>query len=88
MARRIEVFRAGCPVCVSGDALGRDVAGDHQEVIIRNLRTDEVAATPVAERRIKAVPGVVVDGRLLGCCNNTGPDCDEVVAAGVGQLPG
>ncbi|MCA1835646.1 MAG: hypothetical protein LC721_04645 [Actinobacteria bacterium] len=89
MARRIEIFSAGYPVCVSGEAVVCQVAGDHQEeVVIRDLRSDEAAARLVAERGIKAVPAVVVDGRLLGCCNNAGPDREELVAAGVAQPPG
>jgi len=41
----------------------------------------------VAERGIKAVPAAAVDAGLLGCCNNSGPDRDELMAAGVGQPP-
>jgi glutaredoxin len=87
MAQRIEIFSAGCPVCVSGEALVREVAGDSQEVVVHDLRNDEAAAL-AAEQGIKAVPAVVVDGRLLGCCSNAGPDRDELVAAGVGQPRG
>ncbi len=62
----------------------RELAGDHQEVVVHDLRNDDAAATLAAEQGIKAVPAVVVDGRLLGCCSNAGPDRDELVAAGVG----
>jgi hypothetical protein len=88
MARGIELFSAGCPVCVSGEALVHEVAGDDQQVVIRDLRTDEAAARLVAERGIKAVPAAVVDVRPLGCCSNAGADRDELVAAGVGRPPG
>ena len=88
MAQRIEIFTAGCPVCVSGEALVRELAGDHQEVVVHDLRHDEAAATQATEQGIKAVPAVVVDGRLLGCCNNAGPDRDALVADGVGQPHG
>lgn len=66
----------------------RELAGDQQEVVVHDLRNDEAAATLAAEHGIKAVPAVVVDGRLLGCCSNAGPDRDELVAAGVGQPHG
>ena len=88
MARRIELFSAGCPVCVEGEALVRELASDHQEVVVHDLRDDPAAATLAAEQGIKAVPAVVVDGRLLGCCSNAGPDRDELAAAGVGQPNG
>jgi glutaredoxin 3 len=88
MAQRIEIFSAGCPVCVAGETRVREVAGDYQEVVVHDLRTDEEAAARAAEQGISAVPAVVVDGRLLGCCRNAGPDRDELVAAGVGQPHG
>ena len=72
-------------MCVEGEARVRELAGDHQEVVVHDLRNDEAAAALAAEQGIKAVPAVVVDGRLLGCCSNAGPNRDELVAAGVGQ---
>jgi predicted DsbA family dithiol-disulfide isomerase len=88
MARRIEIFSAGCPVCVAGEARVREVAGDHQEVVVHDLRSNEEAAARAAEQGIGAVPAVVVDGRLLGCCSNAGPDRAELLAAGVGRPHG
>ena len=88
MAQRIEIFSAGCPVCASGEALVREVAGDAQEVVVHDLSNDKAAAARAAEQGIKAVPAIVVDGRLLGCCSNAGPNRDELVAAGVGQPKG
>jgi len=87
MAQRIEIFSAGCPVCVAGEARVRKLAGEHQEVVVHDLRSDEAAAARAAEQGIGAVPAVVVDGRLLGCCSNAGPDAAELIAAGVGQPP-
>lgn len=75
-------------MCVEGEALVRELAGDDQEVVVHDLRHDEAAATLAAEQGIKAVPAVVVDGRLLGCCSNAGPNRDELVAAGVGNTQG
>lgn len=87
MAQRIEIFSAGCPVCEVGEARVRELAGDHQEVVVHDLRTDEAAAALAAERGVKAVPAVMVDGELLGCCRNSGPSDDQLIAAGVGQPP-
>ena len=87
MAQRIEIFSAGCPLCEAGEATVRRVAGDHQEIVVHDLRSDEAAAARAAEHGVKAVPAVVVDGNLLGCCRNTGPSEDELVAAGVGRPP-
>jgi hypothetical protein len=85
MTARIEIFSAGCPVCEEGTARVRALAGDGQEVVVRDLRSDEAAARQAADYGIKAVPAVVVDGQLLACCRNTGPTEEELVAAGVGR---
>ena len=85
MIRRIEIFSAGCPVCEEGTARVRALAGDDEEVVVHDLRADEAAARRAAEHGVKAVPAVVVDGQLLGCCRNSGPTEEELVAAGVGQ---
>jgi glutaredoxin 3 len=85
MKARIEIFSAGCPVCEEGTARVRALAADDEEIVVYDLRADEAAARRAAEHGIKAVPAVVVDGRLLACCRNTGPTEEELVAAGVGQ---
>ncbi len=88
MTRRIEIFSAGCPVCEEGTARVRALAGDDEEIVVLDLRADEVAARRAVEHGIKAVPAVVVDGQLLACCRNTGPTEEELIAAGVGQPAG
>jgi hypothetical protein len=85
MPRRIEIFSAGCPVCEEGTAKVRALAGDEDEVVVYDLRADEAAAGRAAEHGIRAVPAVVVDGELLGCCRNTGPTEEELLAAGIGR---
>lgn len=87
MARRIEIFSAGCPVCIAGEARVRELAGGHQEVVVHDLRSDDAAVARAAEQGINAVPAVVVDGRLLGCCSSTGPVPADLLAAGVGRPP-
>lgn len=42
-------------------------------------------AEKAAEYGIKTVPAVVVDGRLVSCCQNSGPNREELAAAGIGQ---
>ena len=85
MAQRIEIFTAGCPMCDTAEAQVRELAGPHQEVVVHDLRADATAAARAAEQGVTVVPSIVVDGRLLGCCRNAGPDREELVAAGVGQ---
>lgn len=85
MAQRIEIFSAGCPMCETAEAQVRELAGPHQEVVVHDLRTDPGVATRAAEQGVNVVPSIVVDGQLLGCCRNAGPNRDELVAAGVGH---
>lgn len=85
MVKRIEIFSAGCPVCEDGTALVRALAGEGVDIVVHDLHGDKAAAERAAEHGIKAVPAVVVDGRLLACCRNTGPTEEELIAAGVGQ---
>ena len=72
-------------MCEEGTARVRALAADDQEVVVHDMRADEGAAHQAAEYGIKAVPAVVVDGQLVGCCRNSGPVEEELIAAGVGQ---
>ena len=77
-------------MCETAEAQVRELAGPHQEVVVHDLRDDRNAAAVAraVEQGVNVVPSIVVDGRLLGCCRNAGPDRDELVAAGVGQPHG
>jgi glutaredoxin len=78
---KVEIFTAGCPVCDQGVQLVREVAGERHEVIVHDLRQDARAAEQASAYGIKTVPAVVVDGSLLGCCQNTGPRREDLTAA-------
>jgi glutaredoxin len=87
VAQRIEIFSACCPLCESAEAQVRELAGPHQEIVVHDLGADRnaAAAALAAEHGVTVVPSIVVDGQLLGCCRNAGPDREALVAAGVGQ---
>lgn len=61
----------------------RQTADD--EVILHDLRQDPAAAKRAESYGINTVPAVVVDDSLAGCCRNTGPTREELLAAGVGS---
>lgn len=63
----LEVYTAGCPLCDDALALVRAVAGDAQEVTVRNLNEPTEAAR-ARSLGIRAVPAVILDGELLDCC--------------------
>jgi hypothetical protein len=82
--RKLEVFTAGCAVCQGVVEMVNELACPHCDVAIYNLNKDE----GVDEARgygITALPSVVVDGKLLECCER-GPITKEgLEAAGIGQ---
>lgn len=84
--RRVEIFSAGCSVCVDAVALVRRLACDACEIDVRDL-ADPEAASRARELGVRSVPAVAVDGRLADCCAGRGPNEAALRAAGVGQAP-
>ncbi len=63
MGKRIEVFTAGCPLCKDALALVKQEVCSECEVIERRCSGNE-CCEPAKNYGIKAVPTVVVDGRI------------------------
>lgn len=80
--RQVEVFTAGCPVCEPAVQMVNELACPDCEVTVYNL--NDVHAEKAQRYGIKTLPTVVVNGRVVSCCDNRGPDRDELAAAGVG----
>jgi len=80
--RQVEVFTAGCPVCEPAVEMVNQLACPDCEVTVYQLQ--ERGAEKAAEYGIKTVPAVVVDGRIVSCCDNRGPNRSELSAAGIG----
>ena len=72
MAKKIEVFSAGCSVCEETIEMVKRLAGKH-EVVIHNMNKTGVA-TKVKGYGVRSVPAVVIDGKLASCCAGRGPD--------------
>ncbi|MDE3183902.1 MAG: thioredoxin family protein [Bacteroidota bacterium] len=86
--RKIEVFTAGCPVCEPVVAMVKSIACADCEVTVYNL--SDKNNTPIAGDKVKAygikvLPAVVVNGKLLSCCENAGVSETELRNAGIGQ---
>lgn len=84
--RQIEVFTAGCPVCEPAVQLVREMACSECEVTVYNL--NERGTDKAGRYDLKTVPAVVVDGTLVSCCDNRGPNAEELQRAGIGQKIG
>ena len=82
--RIVEVFSAGCPECEPTVQLVKAIACLSCDVQVLDMNKPEVAAKAM-EYGVKAVPAVVVDGKLAGCCaTNSGPDEATLRAEGLG----
>lgn len=81
--RQVEVFTAGCPVCEPAVQLVKDEACPDCEVTVYNLHEEGVDRA--RDYGLKTVPAVVVNGSIVSCCDNRGPNVEDLRAAGVGQ---
>ncbi len=81
--RKVEIFSANCPACQDTIDLVQDLACSSCEIEIHDMNDDAVS-TRADELGIKSVPSIVVDGRLLDCCQR-GPTTEELEKAGIGS---
>ena len=72
MAKKIEVFSAGCATCKETIEIVKRLAGKH-EVVIHDMNKSEVASK-AKSYGIRSVPAVVIDGKLASCCAGRGPE--------------
>ena len=81
--RIVEVFSAGCPACEPTVELVKSIACPSCEVQVLDMREPAVAAK-ARQYGVRAVPAVVIDGKLAACCINGGPDEATLRAEGLG----
>lgn len=81
--RKVEVFSAGCGVCDETIQLVEQIACESCEVEILDMQQETVAER-AKEYGIKAVPSVVVDGKIASCCANQGINEASLRADGLG----
>lgn len=85
MARRqVEIFSAGCGVCEDVIELVQRIACSSCDLTVHDVHDPEVARRAQA-LGVRAVPAVVVDGKLADCCAGRGVDEAALRAAGVGR---
>ena len=82
--RQIEIFSAGCPVCLDTIDLVNRLACPSCEISVLNMNDKEVA-TRAAKLGIRSVPAVAINGKLADCCASRGVNEDVLRAAGIGQ---
>lgn len=82
--RKVEVFSAGCPVCVDVVSLVQSLACPSCEIEVHDMRDIAVAQRAKA-LGVRSVPAVAINGQLAGCCAGRGVDEASLRAAGLGQ---
>lgn len=81
--RSVEVFSLGCPACAEAVEVIKSLACDSCDVAVHDVRTPEILNRAV-ELGVRSFPAVLVDGKLLSCCEAPTPDADALRAAGIG----
>ena len=61
----IEVFSAGCPLCVDAIDLVERLSGDSNHVVVHDMASPQVVSEPY-RLGIGSVPAVLIDGRIVG----------------------
>jgi glutaredoxin 3 len=80
MAKKIEVFSAGCSVCKRTIETVKRLARSNHEVVIHDMSKSEVVAKAEGYG-VRSVPAVVIDGKLASCCAGRGPEEDVLRSA-------
>ena len=80
MAKKVEVFSAGCSTCKETIEMVKRLAGSLHEVVIHDMQKADVA-TKAKSYGVRSVPAVVIDGKLASCCAGRGPEENVLKAA-------
>ena len=85
--RQVEVFISGCPICEPTVDLIKRLACSSCEVIIYDLTKDN--KKEIQDKAmfygIERIPAVVVNGKLLECCEMRSVSENILKQAGVGS---
>lgn len=84
--RQVEVFSAGCAMCVEVVRLVQSSACRSCEVQVRDMRDPEVVGL-AKSLGIRSVPAVVITAsELAACCTDRGPDEAILRREGIGEV--
>lgn len=82
--RKIEVFSAGCALCVDAEKKILELACTSCEVTVLNMHNPE-SLQRAKELGVKSVPAVAIEGKLADCCTGRGIDEKVLQDAGIGK---
>lgn len=83
-ARRIEVFSAGCPLCVEAVKKVRELSCPSCDVTVLNMQ-DPNSLKRAKELGVQSIPAVAIDNKLVCCCGRQGVDENALKGAGLGE---
>ena len=82
--RKIEIFSAGCPLCVEAiETISRKFCPSCEITVISMHDTE--GAARANELGVRSVPAVAINGKLADCCTGRGIDMATLKASGLGQ---
>lgn len=85
----IEVFTEGCERCDEIVSIVKGLSRDCCDVIVWNVKLGcetNQCREKAKEYGITRYPSVVVNGKLLSCCHQSGPTQESLIAAGIGEV--
>jgi glutaredoxin len=87
MKSTIELFTAGCPLCDPVIKLVKETATDNCEIVIYDLVkqcAEKTCINKMKQYGVNHVPSIVVNGKLLHCCERSVTKQD-LINAGIGR---
>lgn len=81
--RKVEIFSAGCPACAETSELVNALACPSCEVSVLDMK-DASVASRAKRLGVRAVPAVVIDGKLVECCAGAGTRKESLRNTGIG----
>ena len=81
--RKIEIFSAGCKVCLSAIEMVRNEACESCDIQVLDMSKADVERR-ADELGIRSLPAIVIDGKVADCCANRGVNLDVLRKAGLG----
>lgn len=88
MKRHVEIFTAGCPLCEPVVNMVKDLSCENCDITIYDMVTQcdsKVCLDKAKAYGIVRIPAVVVNGKLLKCCENNAITKEALIEAGIGK---
>ena len=86
--RNVEVFTSGCYLCDEAVQMVKKLACSSCNVTIYDLSNPCESKECIEKSKvygINSVPTIVVDGKVVECCQRGKPNREVLMAAGIGQ---